>query len=162
MEACPVAVTGLVLNFVPHKQRALEKLRRFVKPGSTVASYVRDYAGEMQLMRCFWKAVADMFSGDVEHDAGTQFPICNPEALADFFEAAELGAIEICAIDTPTVFVDFDDYWPPFLSGQGPAGGYCVSLSETDRDRPRGRLEDMLPFNADGTIELIWAVRGTA
>ena len=65
--------------------------------------------------------------------------------------------------DVPTVFTNFEDYWSPFLGGQGPAGTYCVSLSENDRERLRRHLRDSLPINADGTIGLIaraWAVRG--
>jgi hypothetical protein len=57
----------------------------------------------------------------------------------------------------------FEDYWSPFLRGQGPAGVYCVALSERDRERLRAHLENALPINADGTISLIaraWAVRG--
>ena len=160
-----VVVSGLVLNFVPDKRRALEETLRIVKPGGTVAAYVWDYAGDMQLMRYFWDAVADLFPDGAERDEGKQFPICKPEPLADLFSAAGLRAIETCALDAPTVFADFDDYWSPFLRGQGPAGGYCISLSENDRERLRKRLENALPFNADGTIGLIaraWAVRGTA
>lgn len=158
-----VAVSGLVLNFVPDKQRALDEMRRIVRPGGTIASYVWDYAGDMQLMRYFWTAVSDLFPHGSEHDEGKQFPICNPDALANLFRAAKLEAVETTALDAPTVFADFDDYWSPFLRGQGPAGAFCVSLSDPDRDRLRERLEEMLPFNSDGSIELIaraWAVRG--
>ena len=50
------------------------------------------------------------------------------------------------------------------LRGQGPAGSYCVSLSEDDRERLRKHLEDIVPVSSDGTIHLIaraWGVRGT-
>lgn len=160
-----VAVSGLVLNFVPDKKRALDEMCRIVKPGGTVAAYVWDYAGDMQLMRYFWNAASDLFPDGAERDEGKQFPICKPEALADLFQTAGLRAIETCPLDAPTVFADFDDYWSPFLRGQGPAGAYCVALPENDRGRLRRRLENALPFNADGTIGLIaraWAVRGTA
>jgi SAM-dependent methyltransferase len=158
-----VAVSGLVLNFVPDKKRALDEMCRIVKPGGVVAAYVWDYAGEMQLMRYFWDAVADLFPEGAERDEGKQFPICKPEPLAELFRSAELQEIETCALDAPTVFADFDDYWSPFLRGQGPAGVYCVSLSEQDCERLRARLENALPVNADGAIGLIaraWAVQG--
>ena len=160
-----VVVSGLVLNFVPDKKRALDEMRRIAKPGGTVAAYVWDYAGDMQLMRYFRDAVADLFPDGAERDEGKQFPICKPEPLADLFNAAGLRAIETSALDAPTVFAGFNDYWSPFLRGQGPAGAYCISLSENDRGRLRKRLENALPFNTDGTIGLIaraWAVRGTA
>ena len=63
-----------------------------------------------------------------------------------------------------TIFSDFDDYWTPFLGGQAPAPGYCMSLSEDRRAALRERIRANLPTNADGSIHLIaraWAVRGT-
>ena len=159
-----VAVSGLVLNFVPDKERALGEMRRIVKPGGTIASYVWDYAGEMQLMRYFWSAAAELFPEGAERDEGTLFPICKPEPLAELFRKAGLTAVETSALDAPTIFSDFEDYWSPFLRGQGPAGAFCVSLSEVDRGRLRERLHEALPSEPDGTIHLVaraWAVRGT-
>lgn len=160
-----VVISGLVLNFVPDKNRALDEMCRIIKPGGIVAAYVWDYAGEMQLMRYFWDAVADLFPGGAESDEGKQFPGCNPEPLAELFRSAGLRNVETYALDAPTVFTDFEDYWSPFLRGQGPAGVYCVSLSEQERESLRARLENTLPVNADGTISLIaraWAVKGRA
>jgi SAM-dependent methyltransferase len=156
-------VSGLVLNFVSEKQRALQEMCRIVQPGGTVALYVWDYAGEMQLMRYFWNAVSQLFPKGVDHDEGKQFPICQPEPLADLFRAASLQAVEVRALDVPTIFVDFNDYWSPFLRGQGPAGSYCVSLSEDDRVRLRKHLENTIPIRPDGSIHLVaraWGVRG--
>jgi hypothetical protein len=71
--------------------------------------------------------------------------------------------VETRAIDVPTRFRDFDDYWTPFLGGQGPAPGYAMSLSEERRSALRDRIRARLPIADDGSIELIaraWAVRG--
>ncbi|HEX5547931.1 MAG TPA: hypothetical protein VFX24_11000, partial [Ktedonobacterales bacterium] len=71
--------------------------------------------------------------------------------------------METRAIDVPTVFRDFDDYWTPFLSGQGAAPGYAMSLSEPQRATLRESLRSRLPIASDGTIPLIaraWAVKG--
>ena len=68
-------------------------------------------------------------------------------------------------IDAPTRFRDFDDYWSPFLGGQGPAPGYAMSLSEERRGALRERIRASLPIAQDGSINLIaraWAVRGQA
>jgi len=76
-----------------------------------------------------------------------------------------LEAVEVRPIDVPTRFRDFDDYWSPFLGGQGPAPGYTMSLSEDRRNRLRDRIRSNLPVSPDGTIRLIaraWAVRGRA
>lgn len=159
-----VLVAGLVLNFLPDKQGALQELCRVIHPEGTVAMYVWDYSGEMQLMRYFWDAVSELFPDGSDHDEGKQFPICNPGPLEDLFRAANLQSIEVCALDAPTTFVDFNDYWSPFLGGQGPAGSYCVSLSEDDRERLRKQLANTVPVRSDGSIHLFaraWAVRGT-
>ena len=66
--ACDAAVSGLVLNFVPEPARALAEMRRVVRPGGTVAVYVWDYAGEMQLMRTFWDAAVELDPSAAELD----------------------------------------------------------------------------------------------
>lgn len=158
-----VAVAGLVLNFVPEPDGALAEMRRSVRLGGTVAVYVWDYAGEMQLMRHFWNAAAALNPAAGELDEGSRFPICKQEALRTLFAQAGLAGIQERAIDLPTVFRDFDDYWSPFLGGQGPAPGYCVSLPETERKALRERLRAELPTAPDGSIHLMaraFAVRG--
>lgn len=159
------AVAGLVLNFVAVPQHALGEMRRIVRPGGVVAAYVWDYAGEMQLMRHFWDAAVALDPAARELDEGRRFPLAKPEPLAGLFRSARFRSVETRAIDVPTVFKDFDDYWSPFLGGQAPAPGYCTSLSEDRRAALRERIRQRLPVRADGTIPLIaraWAVKGVA
>ncbi len=161
--AVDVAVSGLVLNFVPAPARAVGEMRRVVRPGGTVAVYVWDYAGKMQLMRYFWDAAVALDPAAQALDEGVRFPICRPGPLAELLTAAGLEAVTTTAIDVPTVFADFDDYWSPFLGGQGPAPGYCISLTETHRTALRDRLRSTLPVDASGRIALTaraFAVRG--
>jgi SAM-dependent methyltransferase len=161
--AVDVAVSGLMLNFVPDPPRAMREMRRVVRPGGTVALYVWDYAGAMQLMRHFWDAAVALDPGAAPLDEGVRFPLCRPEALAALFGDAGLEEVATRAIDVPTTFADFDDYWSPFLGGQGPAPGYCMSLSEVQRLALREHLRASLPSDPDGRIALIaraWAVRG--
>jgi SAM-dependent methyltransferase len=162
--AADVAVSGLVLNFVLDPARAVGEMRRVVRPGGTVALYVWDYAGRMQLMRHFWDAAVALDPAARTLDEATRFPICRPGPLMDLLAAAGLVAVRTTAIDVPTVFIDFDHYWTPFLGGQGPAPGYCVSLSETGRVALRERLRAALPADASGKIALVaraFAARGT-
>ena len=97
-------------------------------------------------------------------DEGRRFPVCHPEPLADLFRKAGIGGVETRSINVPTIFKNFDDYWVPFLGGQAPAPGYCMSLSEDRRVALRDRIRANLPIKSDGTIPLIaraWAIRGT-
>jgi hypothetical protein len=117
----------------------------------------------MVLLRYFWDAAATVDPAAAELDEGTRFPLCHPPALHDLWTGAGFSDVEVRAIEVPTVFRDFDDYWTPFLGGQGPAPAYVMSLSEAKRDELRDLLRDRLPVAADGTIPLTaraWAVRG--
>jgi SAM-dependent methyltransferase len=158
-----VAVSGLVLNFVPEPKQMVVEMRRAVREGGVVALYVWDYAGRMQLMRHFWNAAAALDSAARELDEGRRFPLANPDSLKDLFQDVGLSNVQVRPIDIVAEFKDFDDFWSPFLGGQGPAAGYAMSLSEERRARLRERLYSSLPFALDGTISLImraWAVQG--
>ena len=159
------AVSGLVLNFVPQPPRMVREMRRVARPGGTVALYLWDYGGEMQMMRHFWDAAAALDPAAIPLDEARRFPDCRPEALTTLFRGAGLDAVETRAIDVATIFRDFDDYWTPFLGGQAPAPAYCMSLSEERRAALREALRARLPTRADGSIALIaraWAARGAA
>jgi SAM-dependent methyltransferase len=156
-------VSGLVLNFLPDPARALAEMRRVLRRGGEVALYVWDYTGRMELMRHFWDAATALDPRAAALDEGSRFPICRPEALREAFAAAGLDEVATHAIEVPTVFRDFDDYWSPFLGGQGPAPGYCAALPEAARAALRERLRQTLPARADRSIHLVaraWAVRG--
>jgi SAM-dependent methyltransferase len=158
-----VVVSGLALNFIPKPEVALAEMTRVAREGGTVAVYVWDYAGQMQLMRHFWDAAVALDPGASAQDEGLRFPICQPGALEALFRHAGLQNVESRAIDVPTRFRNFDDYWTPFLGGQGPAPGYAMGLPENRRIALRERIRAALPLAADGSINLIaraWAVRG--
>jgi SAM-dependent methyltransferase len=161
-ESCDAAVAGLVLNFVPRPALAVAQMARAVRPGGIVAAYVWDYAGKMELMRYFWDAAVSLDANAFDLDEGRRFPMCAPGPLAELFTDAGLPEVQVRAIDIPTRFRDFDDYWAPFLGGQAPAPGYCMSLSDKSRTALRERIRSRLPFGTDGSITLIaraWAVR---
>jgi hypothetical protein len=139
-------------------------MARAAAPGGVVGAYVWDYSGKMELIRYFFDAAAALDPAAAELDEGPRFPLCHPGALAALFEASGLEAVETRPIEIATVFRDFDDYWQPFLGGQGPAPSYAVSLSEERRAALRERLRAALPVAPDGSIPLVaraWAVRGT-
>ena len=163
--AYDAVASSLVLNFLPDRARGAAEMRRVVRPGGVVAGYVWDYAGEMQLMRRFWDAAAELDPAAADLDEGRRMAGCNPADLEALFSGAGLEEVETRAIDVPTVFADFDDYWSPFEGGQGPAPGYCVSLPPDRRAALRERLRETLPAASDGSISLVaraWAIRGTS
>jgi SAM-dependent methyltransferase len=159
-----LVVSGLVLNFIPSPEQGLAEMVRVAQAGGTVAAYVWDYAGEMQLMRHFWDAAVALDPVALDLDEGRRFPICQPAALETRFRDTGLADVVVSPIDIPTVFRDFDDYWLPFLGTAGPAANYATSLTEEHRSALRDRIRAGLPAAPDGSIPLMaraWAVRGT-
>jgi len=159
-----VVVSGLVLNFVPDQRVALLEMARVTAKGGTIAAYVWDYAGKMELMRFFWDAAVELDPDAATLDEGVRFPLCRPEALEELFASAGLEKVEVKPIDISTPFANFDDYWQPFLGGQGPAPAYAMSLNETARVRLQDRIKERLPIAANGSIALTaraWAARGS-
>jgi SAM-dependent methyltransferase len=153
--AVDVTVAGLVLNFTPDPAAALAEMARVTAPGGTIAAYVWDYADGMQLIRRFWDAAIALDDNALALDEARRFPMCRPDALAASFGAAGLQQVRTTALEIETRFTDFDDYWQPFLGGQGPAPSYAMALDEPARMRLRERLRAQLRAQSDGSITLV-------
>jgi SAM-dependent methyltransferase len=163
--AFDAVVSGLVLNFVPPADQmdAVTGMHRAARGGGVVAAYVWDYAGGMQMMRHCWDAAIGLDPAVRELDQGQRFALCQPAPLETLFRDAGLRHVAVRAIEVPTTFRSFDDFWTPFLGGQGAAPGYVVSLAEDQRSLLMDRLRSGLPVSPDGSICLTaraWAVRG--
>ena len=158
-----IVVSALTLNFVPDRDKALREMKRVVRSGGTIAFYVWDYpGGGMEFMRAFWTAAAALDPAAQNLTEDRRFPFCTPEGLTGLMRGAGLTRIDCTAIEVPTVFRDFEDYWRPFTLGAGPAPGYCVSLDPESRQHLMEKLRDSLPRRDDGSIALkarAWAVK---
>lgn len=157
------AVSGLVLNFIKEPIQALAEMKRVTIPGGTVAIYVWDYSGKMDFLNRFWDAAVTVDPGASTLHEGLRFPTSTAEAFKGLFEKVGFVDIESVPIDIETNFQNFDDYWRPFLGGQGPAPSYLMSLSDAQRAKLRDSLLRSIPFRDDGTIPMdarAWAVRG--
>jgi len=160
-----MVVSGLLLNFLPDPPAAVAELRRVARAGATVAAYVWDYAEGMEPIRSFWDAAIALDPGARELDEAVRFPLCEPARLSALFEGAGLRDVRAWTIDVTADFRDFDDYWTPFLSGVGPAPGYCAGLSEERRDALREHLLARLSPTGRGPISMnarAFAVGGIA
>lgn len=161
---CDVAVSGLVLNFVPDPPMMVREMVRVTKLGGKVAVYVWDYAEGMEMMRHFWDAAIAVSPHAPTLDESERFPICQPTALGALWQEVGLTDVTVRAIEIPTVFQDFEDFWSPFLGQQGSAPTYLASVDSETRERIREHLHSHLVPAADGTITLsarAWAVQGT-
>jgi len=160
-----VLASSLVLNFIPDPVAALRAMRALAADRAVVAACVWDYAGGMEFLRRFWDAAVELDPAARQHDEGQRFPICSPPGLGAALRQAGFSQIEVEALDVPTHFRDFDDYWGPFVGGPGPAPGYLSSLTAQRQHALGNRLAETLPREADGSIALTaraWAARADA
>jgi SAM-dependent methyltransferase len=153
----------LALNFIPERTRAVREMIRVTRPGGVVAAAVWDYGAGMEMLRVFWDEAVALDAAVASRDE-RHMPLCRPGEISALWRANGLQQVEEQPLAIDLSFASFDDYWSPFLGGQGPAGAYAGSLSESDRARLASRLRDrLLGKHHDGPIRLkarAWAAKG--
>ena len=157
-------VSGLVLNFIPEPTKALAEMKRVTATSGVVAAYVWDYTRKMDFLNKFWDTVVKLDPSASALHERYRFPDSTAQAMTAQFEEAGFVNIETSPLDVVTRFRDFDDYWRPFLGGQGPAPTYVMSLEEPERQKLREAIFEILAFQGDGSIVMdarAWAVKGT-
>lgn len=132
-----------------------------MRPGGTIAFYVWDYpGGGMGVIDAFWSAAKALKPAASELDEARRFPFCTSEGLTNLCTASGLRDVTTTALETETVFPDFEAFWHPFTLGAGPAPGYCSTLSEAELAALKQAVRRIV--GQDGPIRLparAWAVR---
>lgn len=153
------ALALLSLNFVPDPGRALDEMSRVTRPGGVVAAAVWDYGDSMEMLRAFWDEAVAL---DPTAPDERRMPLSRRGELAALWRAHGLESVEERRLVIEMTFTSFDDYWRGFLGGQGPAGHYTATLTESQRAALRSRLHDRLAPSGGGfTLRACaWAARG--
>jgi SAM-dependent methyltransferase len=150
----------LVLNFVQDAAPALREMTRVTRTNGVVAAAVWDYGGGMEMLRLFWDAAVALDPAAAVRDEG-QMPLSSRGELSALWRQTGLRNVEEAPMTLEMAFSSFDDYWQPFLCGQGPAGTYVSALAEPARARLRTRLRDRAESDKGFTLAArAWAVRG--
>ena len=101
------------------------------------------------MLRTLWDAAARLDPTVVGRDEATM-PVGRPGGLLDLWQRSDLEDVDGSRVTVSTDFVDFDDYWEPFLQGQGPAGAYVAGLPDAARAALRDEVAATLgpgPFD---------------
>jgi SAM-dependent methyltransferase len=153
----------LVMNFIPDPAKALREMIRVTRPRGVVAAAVWDYGDGMEMLRVFWDEAVALDGGVAARDERTM-PLCRRGELRALWRASGLQRVEEEPIEIELSFTSFDDYWSPFLGGQGPAGAYVRSLPASARAALESRLRArLLGDGGDAPFSLrarAWAVKG--
>jgi len=155
----------LVFNFIPDPRKALAELRRVTRPSGLICAATWDYGDQMEMLRIFWNAAVELDANARRADEGNML-LCRSGELSALWKEGGLTDVEEQPLEIAMQFRSFDDFWQPFLTGQGPAGAYVERLAPERRIALRNQVKHLLPNGAQqGAFELrgrAWAVRGTA
>jgi SAM-dependent methyltransferase len=153
------SLSMLVLNFVPNGATALQQMVRVTRPGGVVAAAVWDYGDRMQMLRTFWDAAVALDPNAAPRDE-RNMPLSARGSLAELWRRHGLQSVDEHPLTIEMPFASFDDYWQPFLCGQGPAGVYVSSLAESTRRALESTLRGHLGDRSVTLEARAWAVRG--
>jgi SAM-dependent methyltransferase len=153
----------VVMNFVPDPARAVEEMTRVTRPAGVVAAAVWDYGHGMEMLRVFWDEAVALDGASASRDE-RNMPLCGEGELAALWLSGKLEHVEEQALEIEMPFASFDDYWLPFLGGQGPAGAHVAGLTDAARGVLDARLRArLLAGRQDRAFTLrarAWAARG--
>jgi SAM-dependent methyltransferase len=156
------AFAMLVLHFIPDATRAVAEMRRVVRPGGTVVAAVWDGYGGMPHLRMVWDIAAVL---DPELERPLFRPMMAPGEMEEAWRSVGLLDVEQTSLTIRIEFSSFEDFWSPFLLGEGPHGRYVAGLPEPARAALREHARRAyLAHRPDGPrsfVSVAWACRGT-
>jgi SAM-dependent methyltransferase len=125
------ALAQLVLHFTTEPPGAAEEMRRVVRTGGIVAACVWDFDDGMQMLRRFWDAALAVDPNAPDEAQTMKFG--GAGEIADLFRGVGLIDVEETMVSVTAAYADYDEFWSGFMAGIGPAGAYCLSLTDTQR-----------------------------
>ena len=158
-------VSGLMIKFVPDKLRAIGEMKRVTRASGQIALYDWDMAGNRNMTRHFWQAVADVAPELIEGRATDRPPMHETGTVADKFREAGLTRVEERHFTFTALFSDFDDYWYPATHNVQNVGRFWQTVTDDRRMAIHDRIRETLPIASDGSISFesqASAVKGRA
>ena len=107
------AFSLLVLQFIPDGRKAVEEMRRVVRPGGTIAAAVWDSYGGLPSSRVLWD-IAGVLDPSLERPL---FRLSYSGEMKELWLDLGLRDMEQISLLTHMEFQSFEDYWARFASG---------------------------------------------
>jgi ubiquinone/menaquinone biosynthesis C-methylase UbiE len=144
-----VAAMALVITFVPDPAQALAEMKRVVKPGGTLATYVWDFLGKGNTQQPLREAVeargvvVQPTSGHIHSRL---------ESLRTIFTAAGLDAVSVRPIEIEISYANFDEYWIAQTGFANTVVQHMHKLAEAQVEELKAHLREHLPRDKNGRI----------
>jgi ubiquinone/menaquinone biosynthesis C-methylase UbiE len=144
-----VATMALVITFIPDPAKALAELKRVVKPGGTIATYVWDFlngGSPQQPLREGVEALGVAVPPTAGHANSTQ------QRLEEIFKAASLEQVTTRLIEIEVSYPDFDSYWTSQTALANSVVQHLRAMKDTDVERVKAWLREQVPTDSAGRI----------
>ena len=156
-EEFDVAVMALVIGYLPDRLKALAELKRVVRNGGTIGTYVWDGPASGHPQQPLIDSLGDMRIELSEMDGDKDRPIA---ALRTIFEKTGLTDIETRTIEIEQSFAHFGEFWTAQNALQNRFVQEIRKMSPSDLDRFKAFLRKRLPTDASGSI--VYTARANA
>jgi ubiquinone/menaquinone biosynthesis C-methylase UbiE len=144
-----VAAMALVITFVGDQPKSVKEMRRVVRPGGTIATYIWDIPGGGHFQQPIREAIKSM---GVEVLPNKTDDFTRGEVLADLFRSVGLENVSGHTIEFQMEFPNFEDYWGSQTGISNNTVRPILELSEADVERLQALLRASLPTDSDGHI----------
>lgn len=144
-----VAAMALVISFIPDPAKAVTELKRVVRPGGMIATYVWDFVSggsTLQPLRQAIEAIGVAIPPTPGQENSTR------DKLDEFFQAAALDDVATRLIEIDVFYTDFEDYWTSQTALANNIVQYLRKMTAADVDRVKAYLRERLPTDKNGSI----------
>jgi len=144
-----LAVSALVINFIPDPARAMLEMKRVVRPGGLIAGYVWDFLGELNVARHVQTPLRQI---NPSLPKVTGADNTRMETLVSLFSDAGLENVASRPIEVEVTFPSFDAYWQRYMDNPSPQSAYIKALPAPDFAKLQETVRLGMPIRGDGTI----------
>ena len=144
-----VAAMALVITFVPEPERAMAEMKRVVKPGGVLGTYVWDFLGKGNTQQPLREAVEAM---GIQVQATPGHVHSRLESLRTIFANAGLEAVSVRPIEIEVSYPDFDAYWTAQTGFANTVVQHMRKMTEAQIEELKAHLRERLPRDKSGRI----------
>jgi ubiquinone/menaquinone biosynthesis C-methylase UbiE len=144
-----VAAMALVITFVPEPAQALAEMKRVVKPGGVIGTYVWDFLGKGNTQQPLREAVEAMGISVLPMAGHIHSRL---ESLNAIFTGAGLDAVSVRPIEIEISYASFDEYWTAQTGFANTVVQHMRKMSEAQVEEVKTHLREHLPRDKSGRI----------
>jgi ubiquinone/menaquinone biosynthesis C-methylase UbiE len=144
-----VAAMALVITFVPDPAQAFAEMKRVVKPGGMIGTYVWDFLGKGNTQQPLREAV-EARGVPVQSTPGHVHS--RLESLKAIFTGAGLEAVSVRPIEIEVSYPNFDEYWIAQTGFANTVVQHMRKMSDAQIEELKAHLREHLPRDKNGWI----------